>query len=245
MSTRLPIHNPKQNESGSLAHKAYIQIRNRILQGHYGMGDVLSRRRLAQELNMSFLPITAGLQRLEAEGLVESKPRIGTRVRVPTQQDILDSYILREALETQAARLCCESMNKTERDALTRNARRLDSLFATSTTEQGDSQFLFSVHTYHMQFHMSIARLSGSSGLLQAIEREQVLIFNWIYDIAGRQRTLPTHFHLKLAKAVCSNDVNRADAAMREHVRHGRENIIESLGNLEISKGWRLRRKAS
>ena len=62
----------------SLARQAYEQIRDEILQGNLAVGDILSRRRLADKLNVSFLPITEALQRLETEGLVESRPRIGT-----------------------------------------------------------------------------------------------------------------------------------------------------------------------
>ena len=86
--------------------RAYQQIRDEILSGDLLIGDVLSRRKLADRLNMSFLPITEALQRLEVEGLVESRPRIGTRVRIPTEQDIRNNYVIREALESQAARLC-------------------------------------------------------------------------------------------------------------------------------------------
>src|ERR1700731_1354905 len=85
--------------SKSRATRAYEQIRDEILRGSLAVGDILSRRRLAEKLNMSFVPITEALQRLESEGLVESRPRIGTRVRVPTKEDILDSYVIREALE--------------------------------------------------------------------------------------------------------------------------------------------------
>jgi len=228
----------------SLASKAYEQIRDEILQGNLAVGDILSRRRLANKLNMSFLPITEALQRLEAEGLVESRPRIGTRVRIPTKQDILDSYVIREALETQAARLCCEQMTAAEQEQLMRSAQHLDRLYSASATENEDSRFLFSVHTYHMQFHMRVAQLARSPGLLRAIEREQVLIFNWLYDTAAQQKTLPTHFHSDLAKALCSGDVIKADTAMRNHIRHGLDQVVENLGTLQVSKPWRLKRNS-
>jgi DNA-binding GntR family transcriptional regulator len=228
----------------SLASKAYEQIRDEILQGNLAVGDILSRRRLADKLNMSFLPITEALQRLEAEGLVESRPRIGTRVRIPTRQDILDSYVIREALETQAARLCCEQMTAGEQEQLIRSAQHLDKLYTASASENEDSRFLFSVHTYHMQFHMRIAELARSPGLLRAIEREQVLIFNWLYDTAAQQKTLPAHFHSDLAKALCSGDVTKADAAMRNHIRHGLDQVVENLGTLQASKPWRLKRNS-
>jgi DNA-binding GntR family transcriptional regulator len=206
------------------------------------MGDVLSRRRLAERLRMSFLPITEALQRLETEGLVESRPRIGTRVRIPTRQDVLDSYILREALETQAARLCCERMTPDDRVQLLRRSQHLDRLFTASVSDKEDSSFLFSVHTYHMEFHMRIAELAGSPGLLQAIEKEQVLVFNWLFDTAAQQKPLPANFHRDLTLALCSEDPTRADTAMRNHIRYGLSHIADNLAAIEVSRGWRLKR---
>ena len=228
--------------TGSLASKAYEQIRDNILQGTLAVGDILSRRRLAEELHVSFLPITEALQRLEAEGLVESRPRIGTRVRIPTKQDIIDSYIIREALETQGARLCCERMTEAEKDQLRRSADHLDSLFRAGTSEMEDSRFTFSVHTYHIHFHMRIAEMAQSPGLLKAIEKEQVLIFNWLFDTASQRTWLPDCFHHDLAAALCSGDVLVADRAMRDHIGYGLKSVVETLGTLELSKGWRLKR---
>lgn len=241
-STRLNTVRVANSRQESLASKAYEQIRNEILQGNLAIGDILSRRRLAEKLNMSFLPITEALERLEAEGLVESRPRIGTRVRIPTRQDILDSYIIREALETQAARLCCKLMTAVEREQLLRSAQHLDELYAASRTEKEDSRFLFSVHTYHMQLHMRIAELAHSPGLLRAIEKEHVLIFNWLYDTAVQQQ-LPAGFHHDLAKALCSGDPARTDAAMRNHISYGRDHILKNLVTTdEVSRAWRLKR---
>jgi DNA-binding GntR family transcriptional regulator len=228
--------------STSLAQKAYTQIREEILRGHFAVGDVLSRRRLADKLNMSFLPITEALQRLEGEGLVESRPRIGTRVRIPTQQDVLDSFIIREALETQAARLSCKNMTSKQQAHLLKSARHLDDLYRASEAEVEDSQFLFSVRTYHMRFHMQIAEFSQCAKLVRAIEREQVLIYNWFFDTATHRRALPPNFHSNLAKAICSANLQTADFAMREHVRLGLEDVKKSFANIELEKGWRLRR---
>jgi DNA-binding GntR family transcriptional regulator len=232
----------KKADGTSLAQRAYSHIREEILRGNLAVGDVLSRRGLADQLNMSFLPITEALQRLEAEGLVESRPRIGTRVRIPTRQDVLDSYVLREALETQAARLCCENCTPDERVYLLKSAKHLDDLYRASATETEDSSFLYSVHSYHMRFHMQIAEFSRSPRLVEAIERQQVLIYNWLYDTATHRTALPPAFHSNLAKAICSGDLQTADAGMRSHVRFGMEDVMNSLAHLEHEKGWRLKR---
>src|ERR1700677_5045314 len=92
-------------ETDGLAGEAYLILRERILRGELAIGQSISRRKLAVELGMSFLPVSEALLRLENEGLVESRPRAGTRVRVPTRQDVQGHYVVREALEVQAAML--------------------------------------------------------------------------------------------------------------------------------------------
>lgn len=192
---------------------------------------------------MSFLPITEALKCLEAEGLVESRPRIGTRVRVPSEQDIRDSNIVREALESQAARLCTQNLTEDEKQQLRTSARHLDELQKLCAREPADSRFLFSVHTYHMQFHMQIAELGRCPGLCRAIEKEQVLIFNWLYDIAANRRAQPEEFHSTLAEALCSGDPAVADAAMRKHVQYGLDQVLERLANYDRGDTWRFKSK--
>ena len=72
----------------SLAAEAYEFVKQRILRGELPMGQVISRRKIAAELGMSFLPVSEALLRLEFEGLLESRPRAGTRVRIPSREDV-------------------------------------------------------------------------------------------------------------------------------------------------------------
>jgi DNA-binding GntR family transcriptional regulator len=107
-----------------------------------------------------------------------------------------------------------------------------------------DDEFLYSVHTYHMHFHLRVAEIGGNSLLRGAIEREQVLVFNWLFDTAAQQRSLPPRFHSELAAALTGPTVEGADQAMRVHIRHGMERILEithpSSGG---ENGWRIPRK--
>jgi GntR family transcriptional regulator, rspAB operon transcriptional repressor len=235
------ISNRQRRPGESLSGRAYQQIRDEILRGDLVIGDVLSRRKLADRLNMSFLPITEAMQRLEVEGLVESRPRIGTRVRIPTEQDIRNSYVIREALESQAARLCAEHITAADKKQLLTSAKHLDNLHKVSGPEAEDSRFLFSVHTYHMQFHMRIAELGQCPGLTSAIEKAQVLVFNWLYDTAANNNKTPAKFHANLAEALCSGDPLAADSAMRAHIRNGLDQVLERLASSEHGNSWRLK----
>src|SRR5881409_4499952 len=102
----------------SLAAEAYGVVRQRILRGELVLGQAISRRKLAAELGMSFLPVSEALLRLEVEGLLESRPRAGTRVRIPTREDVRGHFVVREALEVQAAKLFTEQSTVSDRREL-------------------------------------------------------------------------------------------------------------------------------
>jgi DNA-binding transcriptional regulator YhcF (GntR family) len=114
--------------SSTLANAAYGVVRRRILRGQLSLGQPVSRRKLANELGMSFLPVSEALLRLEFEGLLESRPRAGTRVRIPSPDDVRGHYLVRETLETQAAKLFSTVASRAERTGLQKMAVRLDAL---------------------------------------------------------------------------------------------------------------------
>jgi DNA-binding GntR family transcriptional regulator len=226
----------------SLADKAYAAVRNEILRGQLRPGTPLSRRRLARQLGMSVLPVTDALRRLEVDGLVESRARAGTRVRVPSENDVRELYELREALETQSARLFAERATPADRLELARLGQQVDSLFEQMAEDGGDPAFRFSVNSRHVELHMRIAEHAGSALLQRMIERNHVLILNWLFDVAGRRTPLPPHFHSDLVEALVSGDAARADAAMRAHVRYGLPEVARHVGALTAVE-WRERRR--
>lgn len=225
----------------SLADQAYLAIRDDILRGQLRPGTPLSRRRLARDLGMSVVPVTDALRRLEGDGLLESRARAGTRVRVPTEKDVRELYELREALETQSARLFAERATGAQRLELGRLAEQVDVLFGRLAPSGDDPAFRFAVHSHHVQLHMRIAEHAGSDILRQMIERNHVLILNWLFDVAGRRTPLPPGFHAQLVEALVSGDPARADAAMRAHVRYGLAEVTGQIGALSTPE-WRERR---
>lgn len=229
----------------SLAARACREIRDRILKGELPVGAALSRRALAVELRVSVPPVMEALQQLERDGLVESKPRVGTRVRVPTRQDIEDRSLVREALETQAARLFAERATPKEKKELRRMGRRVDRLYAACEKNSSDRDFLFSVNSYHMKLHLRIAECARCPALRDAIEKEQVLIFNWLFDTAVERRSLGSDFHARLTDALATGAPQAAEAAMRQHIQRGLREVLEGLANFEnrTESLWRQKKR--
>jgi DNA-binding GntR family transcriptional regulator len=215
--------------AGSLSERAYLLIRHKILTGEFPLGAPLSRRKLAATFKMSFLPISEAVQRLESEGLVESRPRVGTRVRVPTPQDIRDCYIIREALETQAARLFCEKASSAERKELCQMTERLEEMTQAPEVKASNPEFQFSVQNAHVAWHMRIAESAGCQPLSDLLEKNQVLIFNWFFDVAAGFRLAPGR-HRALMETLIGNDPDAAALAMGAHVRAGLDEIQAGIG---------------
>jgi DNA-binding GntR family transcriptional regulator len=223
------LNSPLRFEEGTLAERAYLFLRERILRGEIRLGASLSRRKLAAELHMSLVPVSEALQRLESEGLVESKPRVGTRVYLPNTQDIRERYVVREALEAQSARLFSEKASSRERSELCRMAEHMDALFNRRLDARTDAEFLYHVQNYHFQIHMRIAECTGCRPLIKLIEQTHVLVFNWVWDIAAKLPNLPPRFHRELINVLSGTNPEASDKAMRRHIRYGLDGIIHAL----------------
>jgi DNA-binding GntR family transcriptional regulator len=215
---------------GSLAEQAYVQIRERILVGDLAIGAELSRRKLALEYGMSFVPVMEALQKLENEGLVESRPRVGTRVKVPTPSDIREQYIIREALECQAAWLFSEKASADERREVTVIAGQLDQLDERRAMTQEVANDLFVPgHRLHVHLHMRLAECTGCTALVRAIQLNQTLVFKWLYDTVYQRPPKPPGWHKTLIDSLAGSNPEVAVATMRMHVRHGLNAVLEAL----------------
>ncbi len=211
-----------------LADLAYQRIRDGILNGFLPPGSPLSRRRLAEELGMSSVPVGEALTRLETEGVVESRPRAGTRVKIPSPEEIRGQYVVREALETHAARLFAELATPRDRRALAAAARKLDRGYSSAgRIRNGEDRA--AVERLHFDFHMFITRATGCKELLSAIERSRVLLSNWLFSITTGSPALPDRWHRDLAEILSTGTPEQAAEAMRVHVRYRQQEVIEAF----------------
>ena len=221
----------REDKSNELSEQAYRRVRERILKGEYTFGMVLSRRDLANEFGMSLVPINEAMSRLENEHLIENTPRVGTKVRTPTPQDIRGYWAVREGLETQSARLYARNATSKEREELIEMAKQLDAMHDSATSsDEPDSAMLYQWRCAHMRFHTRIAECTSLPFLTQQIEKNQLLVFNWFYDhqlYGGRK--LPAHWHEQLAHSLATGSEEIADAAMRKHLHNKLEELMRSL----------------
>lgn len=218
--SRLKFASFGADESASLVWDAYQALRERIERGELRPGQPLSRRKLAADLGIGFLPISEALRLLRFEGLLESRPRAGTRVRIPTPEDVNGHYLVREALEVQAAIVFTQRATPADRAALLRLARRVDAL----ALKPNRVPYL----RLHRRLHQSIAEGTRSAALCDAIERTHALASIWIG--AMRQGSAAdVHRHEQFIETVISGNPDLAAQAVREHLAVSRERSLRLL----------------
>ena len=206
----------------SLAAEAYGIVRRRIVRGTVGLGEAISRRKLAVELGMSFLPVSMALLRLEFEGLLESRPRAGTRVRIPSREDVRGHYVVREALEVQAAKLFARVATARERGELKKLAAHVDELARLQSDRTAYVQS-------HQKLHRRVAECTRCPALSTTIEKQNVLASIWFCLGSSPSQAAPNRRHQDLLAVLCQGAPEEAAEAMREHIAGGLKHTMTAL----------------
>lgn len=88
-----------------LSDKAYAAIRASIVDGSFAPGEQIVESQVARQMQISQAPVRDALRKLSHEGLVTVVPRRGTFVTEISNEEAADARVVRQALESLAARL--------------------------------------------------------------------------------------------------------------------------------------------
>ena len=209
------------------AFRLFRDLELEILSGKLSPGKRLVRRDISQRFGVSQATVAEALWRLETDGMTESAPMFGTRVTGITLQRVQDELVLREALECQVARILAQGpFEHTELDVL---AEKVDLVMR-------EEEYSPEGMEAHQQFHLSLARLTGSALIIREVERiwrRHCIFFNWA---SAKVLPVPEHWHQSLLAAIRSGDVQKAEDAMRAHVRYGSDHQLEVLQKMEAAR---------
>src|SRR5205814_6307518 len=138
-----------------------------------------------------------------------------------TQQDVRGHYVVREALEIQAARLFSEMATPEERAELMKLAVQVDAL-----SVQTDRNLYLGLHE---KLHRRIAECARCPALSEAIEKTHALNTIWFGAIRQPAPSDSPTRHEELMDALSSGDVLRAADATRDHLAVGMQRTLDVL----------------
>jgi len=87
---------------------AFAKLMAAIEAGDYAPGDRLREVEIADRLALSRTPIREALRRLEAENIIEHRPRVGAVIRTLGQTEVVELYEMRLVLERSAAEMAAK-----------------------------------------------------------------------------------------------------------------------------------------
>lgn len=146
----------------TLTHSVYEELHRRIIGHEIKPGDRLVERTLADELDVSRVPVREALHELVRDGLAESIPRVGLRVTCPTREDFQELLEIRAVLDGLTFRRLAERWDaqaeQTLEDLFDQTGR------AIAEGRQADGVRLNS------RFHTMVQELAGSGTLIQVMK---------------------------------------------------------------------------
>ena len=143
----------------SIRKKVYAAIREHILDGSFPPGERLVESRIAEQIKTSRTPVREALHLLESEGLLESIPRAGYRVKPLHWEEVEEICEIRVVNETLAARWAMKRITPKEILALENNLK-----VAEHEVRSGNPKAF--VHR-DAEFHEILAHASRSERLLE------------------------------------------------------------------------------
>ncbi|MGB3025130.1 GntR family transcriptional regulator [Paradevosia shaoguanensis] len=197
-------------------------IRQAILNGTMRPGTPVVEMALAEQLNVSRAPVREAIQILEADGLIESEPYKGKRVKPLTLKEVEELYSLREQFEAFAIRRIVE--RKADVSELRKHS---DTMFAAA--ERGD---LAALNTADEAFHRTLIRLADHALMLGLWDNLYLRIrqIMALRNSANRDLRAVAGNHPPIIDAIEQHDMIRAISLISDHTRSASQISPEELG---------------
>ena len=200
---------------GPLRTAVLDSLRELIVSRTLAPGQHLVETDLADRLDVSRGPVREALQGLQSLGWVELRPGRGAFVRSPTAEEVDQVFVVRAALEGEAAGLAALHATGEDVSFLRRICDQ-----GRVAVEAGNEAAVVAANS---QLHLRIAELSGV-GLLRGYIEDFDLRVRWIYRPLVRTRGLDSwDEHDRLLDALEAHDQEQASATMRWHTDRTRE----------------------
>ena len=201
----------------TIAERVFESLCDAIVIGKIPAGSKISEPELARHYAISRASLRDAIGRLEACNLVIRRPNIGARVVSLSDEELLEIYTVREALEGMAARQAAQQMSDDELDALQMLL---------------DEQKHVTISDVNHDFHYGIVKGCNNNRLKQLLCNDLYhLMRMYRYQLGreGGRASLASKEHGLILDALRDRDGEMAELLMRRHIRLSRQYIEQSL----------------
>jgi len=207
-------------DSDTIRRKVYNHLREQILSGQIAPQQRLIETKIAQEIGTSRTPVREALHNLEVEGLIESIPRVGYRVKCLNPTEVEEICAIRATIEGMAADWAMNKAPGKLVSELKENIAQSEKAIARGAVK--------AFVELDAQFHESIARLSGGQRLLEMAQtlRRHMLRYRIesIYTLDNVRRAIDGH--KGILQAMEKADRPGVGQAISAHLEQSKRDIL-------------------
>jgi DNA-binding GntR family transcriptional regulator len=206
-----------------LADQAYLRLREAILHGLVPLDRPVSEKDLTGMLHVSRTPIREALLRLELEGYLTRDQTNRLSVTVPSVEEIIEDFWLRELLEVHAARLSARRISDEE-------LAQLERLVATDR-DALRSRAVDGLASKNEEIHTLVLRASRNRALVRLIQTLHAK-FHGLQAFAVGSMEDQEEFvaqHASLSAALAEGNSARAAEVTRAHLHKARDLLLAAL----------------
>ncbi|MBN2126405.1 MAG: GntR family transcriptional regulator [Deltaproteobacteria bacterium] len=223
---RLTIRQPV-----SIREKVYRVIREDILNGSFSPGQRMVETRLAEQIKISRTPVREALHMLEREGLLESIPRVGYRVKELKWDEVGEICEIRKVNEVLAARWAIKRITSRELQGLEDNVR-----LSEKEVRAGNPKAFIERDA---EFHEILVRASGSERLVELCQmlRRHMLRYRMESLYLAETALEAISGHYRIVECIRGKDESGIDLAIREHLDFARDSVRKYAFREKRKKG--------
>jgi DNA-binding GntR family transcriptional regulator len=206
--------------SGPAAARVYAYVKERLLEGTFPGGALLSENELSQQLGLSRTPVRQAFVQLEAEGLLELYPKRGALVVPVAASEIEDVFEARLLVEEHCARRAATAGGRPLATELAEAIAEQEAAIATG--EGGMAEFAKS----DRRFHRAIVAAAGNAILTRLYDalrdrQQRIAAVSLARNPGDAERFVDEH--RGIADALGRADETEACELVSAHLRSARD----------------------
>lgn len=223
----------KRMDLRTLSDRVYDNLKQLITSRKLKPGQKLTLENLAGRLGVSRMPVLEALIRLESDGLLERRNRVGTYVTPLTQSLFKELYEARLMIEDWAADRIVARLAEKDLEKM----RTILAKAAAVLQQAGPGRFdHHKFRHFDQQFHLSLIGLCGNSRIVECYEALNTHAqIGRIYTLAFLNRSKEVQReHEAILKAYAARDVRAARRAQRIHLETSQAGVVAMLKQQEM-----------
>lgn len=221
---------PKKEPHTSLVDTAYDKIRSDLSANILKPGEKIIFQDLVKRYEISETPIKQALNRMVVEGLVESIPRRGMRIRPISVKDYNETMDIRYMLESHLAPTIMEAVTYRPEyiEELEANIAKHYRAIEIGTTEVND---FIEIYRIDHEFHRLFLKCANHQRALQVYDTIGAHTFSYfLYNKKPKNRLIAgVQEHEAIVNALKDQDLDALLNAIKVHISGARTSINYAL----------------